>query len=245
MKPILGHHYLGRADCWSFLVANGSRTGCDLRVAWNTLHQDVDECCHFLDVTPTGPLTTLVEGAGNNSVDGSTRSEVVKCLESLHVEALHKALQTHHDKKYRPVPMFPNRDKLSQAWLSALQGPLTQIPSPEFTQAMAWHLLVQSPACQPHIGTMIKGKPMDPFGELLMCTTLPFDYWLIRQDKVKMEIQSLGLEYGLLVDTEPFGLFSHLIPSSAYVENGHLHHYCVHQGLVPDFLVSRLSGHQE
>ena len=130
---------------------------------------------HFLDVKPTGALASTVEGAGNGSVDGSTRKEEVQVLESLKTQAIHKCLQIHPDKKARPVRMFSHRDKLSQAWLSALPGPFSEIPSPEFTQAMAWHLLVPSPACQPHVGTFICGKPLDEFGEVLMCARLPFD----------------------------------------------------------------------
>ena len=56
-------------------------------------------------------------------------------------------------------------------------------------------------------------------------------------------IQSLGIESGLIVDTEPFGLFSHLIPASAYSENGHLFHHRERQGLVPDFLVTSPPDH--
>ena len=168
----------------------------------------------------------------------------MKCLESLHVQALHKALQTHQDRKARPARMLPHRDKLSQAWLTALPGPLTHIPSPEFTQAaMAWHLLTPSPACQPHLGKMICGKPLDQFGETLMCATLPFNSWRVRHDKVKMEIQSLGLESGLIVNTKPFGLFSHLIPANAYLETGQLHHHRERQGLISDFLVASPSDH--
>ena len=132
---------------------------------------------------------------------------------------------------------------MSQAWLSALPGPLSEIPAPEFTQAMAWMLMVPSPACEPHVGINICGKNLDEFGEVLMCAKLPFDTWRIRHDSVKMMIQSLGIESGLIVDTEPFGLFSHLIPASAYSENGHLFHHRERQGLVPDFLVTSPPDH--
>ena len=108
---------------------------------------------------------------------------------------------------------------------------------------MAWHLLTPSPACLPHVGSLVCGKPLDEYGEVLMCATLPFDSWRLRHDKVKMEIQSIGLDSGLIVDAEPFGLFSHLIPSSAFSENGHLFYNRERQGLVPDFLITSLSAH--
>ena len=108
---------------------------------------------------------------------------------------------------------------------------------------MAWHLMVPSPACQPHIGTPVCGKPLDKFGETLMCATLPFDSWRTRHDTVKMEIQSIGIDSGIIVDTEPFGLFSHLIPAAAYSENGHLFYHRERQGLVPDFLMTIPTDH--
>ena len=76
-----------------------------------------------------------------------------------------------------------------------------------------------------------------------MCAKLPFDSWRIRHDRVKMHIQSLGIESGLIVDMEPFGLFSHLIPSSAFSEFGHLFHQRERQGLVPDLLMTSPADH--
>ena len=99
----------------------------------------------------------------------------------------------HPNREARAVRFFTQRDKLSQAWLAALPGPLSNIPSPEFIQAMAWFLLTPSPACKPHVGEMICGKPLDAYGETLMCATLPFDSWRIRHDKVKMTLASLAM----------------------------------------------------
>ena len=147
----------------------------------------------------------------------------MEAVESLHTEAVLKALETHHDRLARPVRMFHQRDKVSQAWLSALPSPLSLIPSPEFTEAMAWHLFLPSPACAPHVGSMVKRKPMDPFGEVLMCATLPFDSWRLRHDRIKLELQSIALDSGANVDTEPYSLFSHLIPFNISYNKSHQH----------------------
>ena len=150
------------------------------------------------------------------------------------------------DKNSRPARFFHNRDKVSQAWLSALPGPLTHIPSPEFTQAMAWFFMLPSPACSPFIGSPVRGKALDPYGEVLMCARLPFDSWRVRHDKVKGEIRAIGAEARVTVNPETFGLFSPYIPAAALAEDGHLHHLRERQGLVPDLLLefykARVSG---
>ena len=62
-------------------------------------------------------------------------------------------------------------------WLGALPGPLTGIPGQEFQQAMAWRLLLPSPACAKFVGRKI-GKvniTVDPHGFAVLCALLPFD----------------------------------------------------------------------
>ena len=89
---------------------------------------------------------------------------------------------------------------------------------------MAWYFMLPSPACAPFVGSLVCGKPLDPYGEVLMCATLPFDSWRVRHDKIKSEIRSIGYDSGVNIDAEPYGLFSAHIPAAAVAENGHLHH---------------------
>ena len=71
-----------------------------------------------------------------------------------------------------------------------------------------------------------------------MCAHLPFDSWRVRHDRIKFEIQSIASDSGVLIDAEPYGLFSHLIPSEAFSNQGHLKFKRERQGLVPDFSLS-------
>ena len=150
IEPILGRPDLLGPDKWRQLILGESRTGVEFENAWQQLSSQGVQCCNFLEATLTGPLTSPVFSAGENSTDGSTKTLIVKSLETLHLRSLVKALELYPDRNARPVRFFTQRDKLSQAWLSALPSPLSLIPGPEFSQAMAWSLMVPSPYCQQH-----------------------------------------------------------------------------------------------
>ena len=152
---------IGRPDVdagegrWSGLLSGTSRTGRELATSWDSLTASGREMCDYLDTEMTGPLALDAEHSGEGATDGSTRSKVVQCLESLRVQSIQHTLQNHPDKNARPVRFFDQRDKVSQAWLTALPGPLTHIPSIEFTQAMAWLFMLPSPACAPFVGSSV------------------------------------------------------------------------------------------
>ena len=109
--------------------------------------------------------------------------------------------------------MFSQRDKLSQAKHLAQPCPLSEIPSPEFTQAMAWHLMVPYPAY--HLSAPFPNPSLWEAAQQIWRNfngyLLPFGSLQTIHDTVIMEIQSIGINSGLIGDTEPFGLFSHLI----------------------------------
>ena len=137
----------------------------------------------------------------------------------------------------RPVNFLPQFDKLSQAWLTALPGPLTSIAGPHFQQAMAWRLCIPSPALQHLQGVPVgsEGAMMDPHGDNLMCARLPGDTWRIKHDLVKLALSNFCHEARLVVDVEVFGLFSHLIPTLATSADGSLSRIRERQALIPDF----------
>ena len=108
---------------------------------------------------------------------------------------------------------------------------------------MAWQLFVPSPACSSHVGQMIVGKPLDRFGEVLMCAQLPFDSWRTRHSSIEATIEAVINDSGVIANAEPYGLFSPLIPASATSVNGDLSHTRDCQGLVPDFLVTFPAQH--
>ena len=205
--------------------------------------KNAEERCHFLEDDIGGTiLGAEASCAGDGSVDGSTRTKAIKYLETLHHQSVHKGLQLHYDQEAKPVKRFHQRDKVSQAWLSALCSPLSYIPSPEFTQAMAWHLFLPSPACAPFVGQIVVGKPLDRYGEILMCAPLPFDSWRRKHNGIESTLESVLNSCGVIANAEPNGLFSALIPAAASAPSGDLHHACARQGLVPDLLITFPAG---
>ena len=115
---------------------------------------------------------------------------------------------------------------------------------------MAWYFFTPLSACDPHIGKMVLGKPLDRFGETVICATLPFDTWCTRYDKLKLSIEknerkksAVINDCGVIADVEPYGLFSALIPASATSNGGDLQHPRDRQGLVPDFSITFPAQH--
>jgi hypothetical protein len=90
---------------------------------------------------------------------------------------------------------------------------------------------------------MILGKPLDRFGEVLMCARLPFDSWRTRHSHVEATLEAILNDSGVIANSEPYGLFSPLIPAAAIAVNGDLHRARDRQGLVPDFLITHPAQH--
>ena len=91
------------ADRWREMLAIGSRTAREFSQAWESLTAEAAEIWRYLGEEPAGALADPTEGAGGNSVDGSTRTKVVQQREALRHKLLVKALQAHPDRDARPV----------------------------------------------------------------------------------------------------------------------------------------------
>ena len=65
-------------------------------------------------------MAVNTESVGGDSTDGSTHSRIVQH------QVLVRGLELHPNKSAHPVQKFPHKDKVSQAWLSAL--PSTHCP---------------------------------------------------------------------------------------------------------------------
>jgi len=85
-------------------------------------------------------------------VDGSTRTVLTRQRERMRARVLSKALMEHPDQEARPTWVFPQLDKTACAWLMATPSPETYIPSNLYREAMAAHLCLPSPCCQPMVG---------------------------------------------------------------------------------------------
>ena len=209
-------------DCkrWSSLDASNCRTKIELFSAWERLVREAQDCTNFLEDSVeelTGPLSSDFKSFGSGSEDGSTRSAVIHQLENLHFLSLSKSLQHPPDLNFRPARIFSQSDKLSQAWISALPGALSHIPSLEFSEIMASFLALPSPSCSSLVGTRLRvsGRLVDLYGDNIMCERLPFDTWRIRHDQAKVVLEEIASDAGVIVQPEVYGLFSHLIPSVA------------------------------
>ena len=201
LEDVIGRPDRGGFSRWRDLLRNGCKTGQEFGEVWAKLKEDAGERCTFLeeDLDET-ILGAEAESAGDGAVDGSTRTKVTQLLEQLHHQVIRAGLEEHHDRNARPVKRFGQRDKVSQAWLSALCTALSSIPSPEFTQAMAWFFYVPSPACSPFVGTMVAGKPLDRFGEVLMCAQLPFDSWRTRHTIIETTTEAIINDCGVIAN---------------------------------------------
>ena len=155
----------------TFLTAN-SRTAQEFARSWSTIKQEAEECCTFLGRELEGELAATTVAAGADRTGGSTRRLIVQQREGLRHEVLTLGLQRHADRQARPVTVFQNFDKLSGAWLLALPGPETGLSSKVFSEAMAAHLCLPSPALVSGgwVGknTVRGGAVIDEFGDAVM-----------------------------------------------------------------------------
>ena len=224
------------ANRWQGLLDSGAKTGVEMAGCWDTLQGEARECCAFLERELDAPLSTPLAGLGEGRLDGSTRALVVKQKEELRTAVVAKALCQYPDQSARPVWVFPQFDKLSQAWILATPNPHTYLPAPVFREAMAAHLCLPSPACQPHVGKPVgkEGARVDVWGDSVTCAKLPFDTWRHRHDDVQLALMQRGDHARVQMDSEIFGLFRDLVPAAVLQQGGDLEMVRQRQGKVPD-----------
>ena len=192
----------------------------------------------YLSKELESPLTDVVEGAGQGSSDGSTRTRVTDYLENTRAKVFCRALELHPDQSARPVWANPQMDTLSTGWLQQLPGPegLTQV---EFSETMARFLCLPSPSCAPKVGEPLhqRGLTIDIFGDnVLSVTNLPGGNFTRRHDGVKLAISQIILDSSLRADCEVLGVFKDIIPVGVMEAQAEERRQGRAQnGLVPDF----------
>ena len=134
----------------------------------------------FLGMNLESPLAVAAEEIGEGSTDGSTRKKTVEQRERIRGSVLSKVLETYPDQSARPVWVWPQRDKLSAAWLLSLPGPHSGLTSTIFSKAVCMNLCLPSPVCRGRIGETIGRAKVDQFGDKVMAANLPGDSWRIR-----------------------------------------------------------------
>ena len=176
----------------------------------------------------------LLERAGDGSTDGSTRKAVVTQLENLRHRVLSKHLKEWKSRTDRPVWSWPNRDKLTTAWLLSFPGPHTGLSMPVFREGLAMVLCIPSPACRDMVGERVGNGKVDLFGDSVLCQNLPGDGWRIRHDRIKQEIMSMLGWSGVVATCKVWGLFKHLIPQN---KQGSEEVNKQRQVMIPDFRI--------
>ena len=110
---------------------------------------------------------------------------------------------------------WPNRDKLTTAFLQGLPGPNTSLSTPILQEGLAMVLCLPSPALIGQVGDRIGAGRVDLFGDELKTKALAGDGWRTRHDRVKLELMRLFGWCGIVATCEVTGLFQHLIPQEA------------------------------
>ena len=237
LEGILGDlHSREDSTRWAPLLASGSRTGVELEAAWQGLKEEAMQAAAYLGEEIAAPLAAPVAGLGEGCVTGHTRALVVEQREGLRARVLDKALQEHPNRAARPVTVYPQLDKLSQAWILATPSPATHLPSPIFREHMAAHLCLPSPACRTLVGKPVgqEGQVVDKFGDTILCAKLCFDTWRHKHDDVKLALVERAHHAHVDCDSEIFGLFRHLVPAVAMERGGVMEFARARSGKVPD-----------
>ena len=138
---------------WSIFINRGSRTAQEFLDCHSSLQSKVKNACDFLNVPCVGVLSGAASCFGSEAADGSCCQEIGEQLGSLNFKVIREVMSGSPCSK--AAVLLHQFDKMSQAWLGALPGPMSDIPGPEFQQAMAWRLNLPSPACKDFIGQKI------------------------------------------------------------------------------------------
>ena len=81
-----------------------------------------------------------------------------------------------------------------------------------------------------------RGNPtrVDVWGDVVMCTTLPFDTWRHRHNDIQRALVTRALEARVEVEAEVFGLFRDLIPAAVLQAGGAMETVRERMACVPD-----------
>ena len=198
--PALGHQF-GGDECfgkvmpadtwWEVLITSGCRLGQEFQEAWEVLRREASQCAEWLDEELKGALAQPVRGAGMGCVTGATMNLVVEQLEKMWGKVLKTSLDQHADRRARPVMSWPQRDKLSSAWLLALPAGDTCLNSPVFAEAAAALLCLPSPACADRIGCEVGKRRVDKYGDQVQAARVEGDNWRKRHDSIKMILSKM------------------------------------------------------
>ena len=225
-------------EWWRTLQASNCRTGREFTESWTHLQMEGAQCANYLGIELGGLLAKGPAHATCLQPDSSCRQELTEQREELKEAVLKEALLQHPDQAARPVRFYPQLDRLSSAWKLSLPGPVNGLPTKVFREVMATHLFLPSPACKDIMGQPVIGQqPAGPFGDEVMCATLPGDSWRTRHDSLKTCLMNILEDAKVPAEAEVYGLFRHLIPAEALAAGGPLEQARQRMGLTPDLRI--------
>ena len=151
---------------WRRVLESGCREGVELRQEWGWLRLEAMQCSGYLREEVPEVFQVIDQGVGEGSVSGATRTRVVEAREDLRTKVLAKLLQEPQYRHTRAALSWPQRDKISSAWLLAIPAPDTALSNAEFGEAGAASLCLPSPGAAGMVGEPIRGrKVVDVYGD--------------------------------------------------------------------------------
>ena len=200
-----------------------------MRAAVNLLQERYRLNSMFLWREMEGVLSEGILALG----EGDYRTKVMEQNDETRHLLLNKALELHPDQNVRPVWSWPELDKCSSQYLACLPHSQTSFTSAEFSEGVAAHLCVPSPACSTRMGEVVLGRQVvDKFGDEVISAKLCGDGWRTRHTQMEKLIIKKCAWAGVPIQSEVFHLFSQVIPQRGLsrIERGRKRN-----GIVPDF----------
>ena len=87
---------------WEKIISE-CRTGQEISGNWNTLRNEYEQSCQYLDKPVEGVLADEAKGAVQGNEDGSTWRKTTILLEDTRAEVLVRSLKQYPDQTARPV----------------------------------------------------------------------------------------------------------------------------------------------
>ena len=135
-------------------------------------------------------------------------------------------------------------DAFSRQFVASMPSSNTFLMAAELRECFAAYMGLPSPACAPHVGKQVAGKPnwtLDEYGDILTVRNLPGRQQTIRHDTYKWCISRLMGSFPH--ECEAMELFTASVHDPAFFSQSARNR--VRQGVVPDFLLQPPSGRQE
>jgi hypothetical protein len=214
------------------------------QACWTALRSRVDD--PVLDTERPRPLDYPVEAAGTlgeEVIDEKFQKKFTEQLERANEERLQADISGLPADDRRRIA-YAQVDAFSRQFVASMPSSNTFLMAAELRECFAAYMGLPSPACAPHVGKQVAGKPnwtLDEYGDILTVRNLPGRQQTIRHDTYKWCISRLMGSFPH--ECEAMELFTASILDPAFFSQPARNR--ARQGVVPDFLLQPPSGRQE